>query len=271
MHIKLIAIDMDGTLLNEHNTLTPATIAAVKAAKQQGIKVVLCSGRPLTGLQQFFAPLGLIDAGDYAITFNGAMVQEADTGQVLLEHTLTYPDFRQLMQLAQDIGVHVHAEDAAKMYTPNADISKYTVREAYLVDMPLFYRQPETFAVDKQFAKVMLIDEPDLLTQAQKQIPQHFFDDYYFVHSEPYFLEALNKNANKGNAVMDLAKRLGYDASQVMAIGDQANDLPMIKAAGLGVAMGNAIPAVKAAAQVQTATNAQDGVAKAIRQWALSD
>ncbi|MCI1987122.1 MAG: sugar-phosphatase [Lactobacillus sp.] len=271
MNIRLIAIDMDGTLLNEHSALTPATIAAVKEAKQRGIKIVLCSGRPLTGLRQFFAPLGLVDDGDYAITYNGAMVQRADTGAILLQHSLDYQDFRQLMQLAADIGVHAHAEDELNMYTANADISKYSVRESFLVDMPLFYRLPDTFPADKHFAKVMFIDDPAVLSAAQTKIPQHFFDDYYFVHSEPYFLEALNKNASKGNAVMDLAQRLGYDRDAVMAIGDQANDLPMIEAAGLGVAMGNAIPAVKAAAQVQTATNTEDGVAKALRQWAFTD
>lgn len=271
MSIKLIAIDMDGTLLNEHNVLTQATIDTVKVAKTRGIKIVLCSGRPLTGLRAFFPQLGLTEPGDYAITYNGAMVQEADSGKVLLQHSLTYAEFLELTQLAKDLNIHTHAEDEANMYTPNRDISRYSVRESFLVDMPLFYRLPEEFPADKQFAKVMFIDHPKLLAAAQQKIPQAFFDRYYFVNSEPFFLEALNKKASKGNAVTDLAGKLGLTMDQVMAIGDQGNDLPMIQAAGLGVAMGNAIPEVKAAAQVITATNAEDGVAKAIRQYAFND
>lgn len=269
MSIRLIAIDMDGTLLNEHNLLTANTIATIKTAKTRGIKIVLCSGRPLTGLKAFFPQLGLVDPGDYAITYNGAMVQEADSGKVLLAHTLNYQQFLELTNLANQLHVHSHAEDEANMYTPNRDISRYSVRESYLVNMPLFYRQPEEFAADKQFAKVMFIDEPELLAKAKAQIPQNFFDRYYFVNSEPFFLEALNPKASKGNAVADLAAKLNLDLTEVMAIGDQANDLPMIQVAGLGVAMGNAIPEVKAAAQVITATNAEDGVAQAIRQYAF--
>ncbi len=269
MPIRLIAIDMDGTLLNEHNLLTPATIATVKEAKTRGIKIVLCSGRPLTGLQPFFEPLGLVDDGDYAITYNGAMVQRADTGEILLQHSLTYAEFLELTTLATKLGVHSHAEDEARMYTPDRDISRYSVRESYLVNMPLSYRQPDEFAQDKRFAKVMYIDDPNFLAQVQAKIPASFFDRYYFVNSEPFFLEALNKQASKGNAVKDLAAKLGYGLDEVMAIGDQANDLPMIKVAGTGVAMGNAIPEVKAAAQFTTATNAEDGVAQAIRNYAF--
>ena len=269
MSIRLIAIDMDGTLLNENNLLTPTTIATIKEAKTRGIKIVLCSGRPLTGLQPFFKPLGLTAPGDYAITYNGAMVQHADTGEILLQHSLSYQDYVELTALAAKLGVHSHAEDEARMYTPDRDISEYSVRESYLVNMPLSYRLPTEFAQDKQFAKVMFIDDPKILAAAQAKIPAEFFARYYFVNSEPFFLEALNKKASKGNAVSDLAAHLGYTMDMVMAIGDQANDLPMIEAAGLGVAMGNAIPEVKAAAQVTTATNAEDGVAKAIRTYAF--
>ena len=269
MSIKMIAIDMDGTLLDPNQQLTAETIKTVKEAKTHGIKIVLCTGRPLTGLEQFFGPLGLVDPGDYAITYNGAMVQHADTKEILLQHSLSYDDFVDLTALANRLNVHSHAEDADYMYTPNADISKYSVRESYLVNMPMFYRLPDQFPHDKQFAKVMFIDEPDVLAAATAKIPADYFERYYFVNSEPFFLEALNKNASKGNAVTDLAQKLGYSMDEVMAIGDQANDLPMIKAAGCGVAMGNAIEEVKAHAQVITATNAENGVAKAIQQYAF--
>ncbi len=269
MPIRLIAIDLDGTLLNEHHTLNPATVETIKEAKKQGITVVLCSGRPLTGLQTFLHELGLTEPGDYAISYNGGMVQHADTGEALVQHGLTYHDFRRLFNLADDLGVHVQALDRNHLYTPNADISRYTVRESFLVNMPLFYRQATDFAPDSEFVKVMMIDEPDLLEQAKANIPADVRDDYYIVNSEPFFLEFMNKHVSKGNAVTALAEHLGYSMAEVMAIGDQANDLPMLKVAGTGVAMGNATAEVKAVADVETATNIEDGVAKAIAKYAL--
>jgi Cof subfamily protein (haloacid dehalogenase superfamily) len=269
MAIKLIAIDLDGTLLNDQKELNPATVAAITAAKAAGIKVVLCSGRPLTGVRKFLRQLQLTDAGDFAISYNGAMVQHTDTGAAVVASTISYADYRRIQDLADTLGVHAHVLDDKQLYTANADISKYTVREAYLVDMPLFYRLPDSFPADKRFVKVMLIDDPDLLANAAQQIPATFHQDYYIVNSEPFFLEFMNKSVSKGNAVTTLAKHLNLSMAEVMAIGDRENDLSMIQAAGTGVAMGNAIPEVKAAAQVVTATNENDGVEQAIREYAL--
>lgn len=269
MAIKLIAIDLDGTLLNANHGLNPATIAAVKDAKAAGIKVVLCSGRPLTGVKLYLPELGLTEPGDFAISYNGALVQHTDTGKTVLSESLSYAEYRRIEKLARTIGVHAQVLDDAHLYTANADISRYTVRESYLVNMPLFYRHADDFPTDKQFAKVMLIDEPAVLDAAIKHIPDEFYRDFYIVKSEPFFLEFMAAKVNKGNAVTALAQYLGYSMDEVMAIGDQGNDLPMIKAAGTGVAMGNALPEVKAAAQHVTATNVEDGVAKAIREWAL--
>ncbi|WP_127849381.1 sugar-phosphatase [Lacticaseibacillus hulanensis] len=270
MSIKLIAIDLDGTLLNENHALNPATVTAVKRAKEQGIKVVLCSGRPLTGLQAYLHELNLTEPGDFSISYNGALVQHVDTGKTVVSETLSCADYKRIQDLANELHIHAHVQDEAHIYTMNADISPYTVRESFLVNMPLFYRLPDTFPADKRFAKVMLIDDPAKLAAAKEKIPAAFFDDYYIVNSEPFFLEFMNKAVSKGNAVTALAKYLGYTMDEVMAIGDQANDLPMVEAAGTGVAMGNAIDAVKDAAQVITATNVNDGVAKAITEYALN-
>ena len=117
MSIKLVAVDMDGTLLNENNVLSPKTIEVVKAAKAQGIKVVLCTGRPLTGVTPFLHELGLTDSSDYVITFNGALVQNTATGEILVRHTLTHAQYLELETLSRTIGVHLHAEDDQFIYT----------------------------------------------------------------------------------------------------------------------------------------------------------
>jgi len=272
MSIKLVAVDMDGTLLNENNVLSPKTIKVVKTAKTQGIKVVLCTGRPLTGVTPFLQELGLTEASDYVITFNGALVQNTASGEILVRHTLTHTQYLEIESLSRQIGVHLHAEDDQFIYTANRDISRYTTGESALVNMPIKFRHVDEIAPDKAFSKAMLIDEPAILAEAKAKIPEHIFNEYQFVQSEPYFLEVLNKNAGKGNGLRDLANALGIQQDEVMAVGDQGNDLSMLEYAGLPVAMDNAIPELKAIAKVITKSNhlGQDGVAYAIEQHALS-
>ncbi|GKT03085.1 sugar-phosphatase [Furfurilactobacillus sp. WILCCON 0119] len=269
MTIKLIAIDIDGTLLNEKNELAAATITAVQAARDAGIKVVLCTGRPLTGVKDYLDQLGLIGADQYVVTFNGALAQTT-SGDVLVHHTLTYTDYRELEALAEQFGAHFHTETNDYIYTANKDISPYTIAESFLVKMPIRYRSVAEMPEDLVVSKCMFIDDPAIISRAAANLPQAFTDKFYFVQSEPFFLEAMNKSASKGNAITGLAKDLHIDMADVMAIGDQGNDLSMITAAGLGVAMGNAIDDVKAAAQAITLPNSEDGVAAAINKYALS-
>lgn len=269
MTIKLIAIDIDGTLLNENGDLNPATISAVQAARDANIKVVLCTGRPLTGVAGYLKQLGLAGDDQYVITFNGALAQTI-SGRILVHHTLDYQQYRQLENLSHTLGTHFHVETDQAIYTANKDISPYTIGEAYLVNMPIRYRSVDEMPTDLTLSKAMFIDDPKLIEAAYQALPAEAKQQFYFVRSEPYFLEAMNQAASKGNAITGLASDLGLTMAEVMALGDQGNDLSMIQAAGLGVAMGNAIPELKAAAQAVTLTNREDGVAAAIQKYALN-
>jgi len=266
--VKLIAIDMDGTLLNEHSELNPATIDAVQAARDQGIKVVICTGRPLSGVSPFLKQLQIDGDDEYAITFNGSMAQTI-SGRIITSHTLTHDDYIDLEALSRKLGIHCHVESEDHIYTANRNISPYTVGESALVYMPIRYRAPGDMRIDMPVVKAMFIDQPELLAAAAEKIPQRFHDKYAIVKSAPYFLEFMNPNASKGAALKDLAERLKLTADNVMAIGDQGNDLSMLKYATNSVAMGNAIPQAKALAKFETKTNIEDGVAFAIRNWAL--
>lgn len=269
MSVKLIAIDMDGTLLNEHSELNPATIEAVHAAQAQGIKVVLCTGRPLNGVTPFIKQLGLKGDDEYVITFNGAMAQTVE-GKIMTSLTLTHNDYIDIEALSRKLGVHCHVESEDHIYTANADISPYTVGESSLVQMPIRYRSTDQMRADLPIVKCMFIDTPDVLGPAIEKVPADFHDRYYIVQSEPFFLELMNKAASKGRTLKVLAEQLHLNADEVMAIGDQGNDLSMIEYATNSVAMGNAIDDVKAVAKYETKTNIEDGVAHAIKTWALA-
>lgn len=266
--IKLIAIDIDGTLLNEENILAQETIDAVTEARKQGIKVVLCTGRPLTGVKPYLKALNISGKDEYAITFNGAQVQDADAN-IIEKFDLDHQDFVELEKLSHELNTNFQIETTDFIYSTNRDISPYSVMESYLVNMPIKVRTPEEITEDIEIVKAMLIADPDVVAKAIPAVPERFLDHLSMVRSEPVFIEFMNQKASKGAALSKLASRLGFTADNVMAIGDQGNDISMVTYAGLGVAMGNAADDLKAVANKETKTNKENGVAYAIRNFAL--
>ncbi|MFV0561059.1 MAG: sugar-phosphatase [Enterococcus sp.] len=271
MSIKLVAIDIDGTLLNDAREITTEVKETIRTAADNGIYVVLCTGRPLPGVADQLNELGLFAENDYVITYNGALVQSTKTQSIIARHTLSYEDFLEIETMSRRVGSHLHSIDDHTIYTANRDISRFTVHEASLVNMPLKFRTPEEMTPDMNLVKMMMIDEPEILDAAIAKLPEEFREKYTTVKSTDFYFEILNKEASKGAAVANLAAHLGLKQEETMAIGDNENDLSMIDYAGLGVAMGNAVPIVKEHADVETVTNNESGVAKAIQQYVLAD
>jgi Cof subfamily protein (haloacid dehalogenase superfamily) len=269
MAIKLIAIDMDGTLLNHKHEITPAVKQAIGAAREKGVYVALATGRPFIGIQRYLLELDLLQEGQYCVTNNGALVQRTANGECVSEITLGFDDYLYFEAMARQIDVHFHALTFDTLYTANPDISRYTVFEAHLTGMPLKFRRVDEMDKTLRFPKVMMIDEPAVLDRAISRIPKDAFNRYTIMKSAEYYLELLRKEANKGVGVKALADYLHLSANEVMAIGDQENDLAMIEYAGTGVAMGNAIDQLKAISQFVTKTNMEDGVAVAIQKLVL--
>jgi Cof subfamily protein (haloacid dehalogenase superfamily) len=268
MSIKLVAIDIDGTLVTDEKKITPEVFEAIQEAKRQGVKIVICTGRPLPGVKGYLNELNLMDKGDYVIVFNGGLVQETSTGEEFVRYTMTHDDYLEIEMWSRKLGVHMHAITNDAIYTANRNIGEYTINEAFLVKMPVKYRTPEEMS-DKEIVKMMYIDAPEKLAQTIENVPLSMKENYTTVQSTPYYYEILNKRANKGAALLALAEKLGIDQSETMAIGDEANDLAMLEVAGLSVAMGNATESVKAACDVITETNNNSGVAVALRKWVL--
>ncbi|MBM7642558.1 sugar-phosphatase [Streptococcus loxodontisalivarius] len=268
MSIKLVAVDIDGTLITDDRQITSEVFEAIQDAKAAGVKVVIATGRPIPGVQSLLSQLNLNQEGDYVITFNGGLVQDAATGQDIVKETLTYVDYLDIEFLSRKLDVHMHAITKEGIYTANRNIGKYTVHEATLVDMPIYYRTPEEMA-DKEIVKIMMIDEPEILDQAIANIPQEFYDKYTIVKSKPFYLEIMDKKVSKGNAIIHLADKLGITMDETMAIGDEENDRAMLEVVGTPVVMENGVPSVKALAKHITKSNNDSGVAHAIREWVL--
>ncbi len=269
MAIKLIAIDIDGTLLNPQHEVTPRVKAAIEAARDKGVAVVLATGRPFLGVQRYLRELGLEKEGQYCITNNGALVQKANDASCVAEVPVTFEDYLYYEQMSRELGVNFQALTQSHLYTANKDISRYTIHEVGLTGMPLRYRTVEEMDPTLIFPKIMMIDEPERLDAAIARIPAEAYERNTIMKSAPFFLEILNKEVNKGAGVKLLAERLGLQRDELMALGDQENDLAMLEFVGTGVAMGNAISVVKEVAQFVTTSNREDGVAVAIEKFVL--
>lgn len=267
---KLIAIDIDGTLMNDRKEITKEVNDAIQAAKAKGVKVVICTGRPIVGVQSIIEELKLNDEDDYVITFNGALVQNTYSKDVESQITLTYKNLKELYELSQKIDSPLQFFDTENLYTPHREISRYTVHEAHINQIPIHYRPIDEVPEDMLIPKVMFIDEPERLNTTIANIPESFWEKYTFVKSTPFFLEILDPRVSKGNAVRLLAEKLGIKREEVICIGDGENDLSMVEYAGCGVAMANAESIVKEAAQFHTLSNNENGVAFAIEKLILN-
>lgn len=266
---KLIALDMDGTLLNEEKRVTERTKKAIQAARDKGVTVVIATGRPIDGVTRYLEELDMFTDKDYVLSYNGGLVLNTKSREVICKIGLLGEDVHYLYNLSKELGVNIHAfSEKNGLVTPKN--SKYTEVEAEINNIKINEIDFNTIESDESFIKIMMIDEPEILQNAVDNLPKEVYEKYTVVRSTPYFLEFLNKEVNKGTGVELLAKHLGIKREEIITMGDAGNDLHMIEYAGMGIAMGNAFEEVKAAANYITDTNEEDGVAKAIEKFVLS-
>lgn len=272
MAIKLVAIDIDATLINDQRQITPRTKQAIQAANQQGVKVVLCTGRPMTGVDAYLTELGLNHQDDeYVISFNGALAQSTNE-QVLVNYTLSFADYVDWQAFCTKHNVKSQIESRDYIYTTNRDLSPWTIHESDLVSMPVRVRSLDEMAHTQDqyvLAKGMMLGDKKQLDDVQSAITKQFTDRFTIIRSEDFYLEIVDHRASKGSTLKALSEELGIKQDEVMALGNAQNDNSMIEYAGIGVAMGNSVPETKAVADVITDTNNNDGVGKAIEKYVL--
>lgn len=262
---KLIAVDMDGTLLREDKTISDRTKEAIRGAVQKGVKVVLASGRPIEGLERYLNELELTSENDYVMSFNGSLIQNVKTRQIVSKNILKGSDLKKLYALSKEIGVNIHAFTKQGCITPK--MNEYTQLEGRINGIEIYEADFDTLSEEEDVIKVMFIDPQPVLEEAMKKIPEAYYEEFTIVRSAPFFLEFLHKKSSKGTGIKALGDHLHISREEIICIGDAGNDLDMIEFAGLGVAMGNAFPEVKEAADYITSTNEEDGVAHVIEKF----
>ncbi|GAA5647390.1 Cof-type HAD-IIB family hydrolase [Vibrio proteolyticus] len=266
---KLIALDMDGTLLNSQKAISPRTKDAIAKARAAGVKVVLASGRPLEGMQDKLDELGISGDNEFVLFYNGSMVKELGSGAIIHQKIIDGRAAKQVAKLAQELGLNTHAfSQIHGLITPKT--SEYTQVEASINGLPVTEIDFDTLEDDHPIVKAMIVAAPDKLTAAIKTLPQELHQDFTIVQSAPFFLEFLNTGSNKGVGIQAIAEHLGIRSEEVICMGDAENDHHMLRYAGLGVAMANAMEETKAIADYITLSNDDDGVAYVIEKFVLN-
>jgi len=266
MNIRLVATDLDDTLLRNDRTLSKRVIRAIYQAREQGVHVTFATGRMPASTRPYVEQLG-IDVP--IITYNGAMIQEALSGEVLYRKVIPVEIAREVVDwlLSQGSHLHVYRQDQVFVHKMNSWSREYSrairvpVEE---MDLLRLLEQEEEGA-----EKILMFGENKALEAWGERIREKFSGQVHITRSKPHFLEIIHPEVNKGVALTALAKRLEIGQDEVMAIGDNLNDLEMIRYAGLGVAIGNARQEVKDVANAVTTSNEDDGVAQAIEQYVL--
>ena len=262
--IKLIAIDLDGTLLNDAKEVDPESIRAIHSAQKQGVKVVLCTGRPYLAMKNLVAKIGFSDE-DYIAVFNGGQIRKAQSGELVYRNDLSREDMLAWVQECQRLNLPLNVIDDEWVYEPlsypkdypSQYVKKLTTAPSKQVDF-------ESFGPDQVFNKFVINVDADHLDRQLKIIRQEMVGEYSLSRSYPFQLEIMARGVHKGLALIQLGQLLSIDLADMVGIGDQGNDLPLLETAGHPVAMGNAIPKVKDLAEYVTTTNNKAGVAQAI-------
>ena len=268
--IKLIALDLDGTLLTSDKKISERNLAALKAAQAKGVKVVLTTGRPLKAMDFFLHELGTDGREDeYTITFNGGLVQR-NTGEILDKTVFSYDDVARIYEETDKLYIPLDAICEGLVYQIQSDQdSLYAQFNPALTFEPIDFSD---LSSQQTYNKCVTAYAQEPLDAAIEQISPELFERYEIFKSREMLLEWSPKNVHKATGLEKLIAHLGIERSQVMACGDEANDLSMIEWAGLGVAMQNAVAIVKEAANVVTPmTNDEDAVAWAIEEYVLKE
>lgn len=271
MAIKLIAVDLDGTLLTNNETILAETVRTLRQANANGIKIVLCSGRPLSGVMPYEEELGFSGNKQYAIVFNGAVIQTL-AGKVLMSQELDYRDFSTMLRLQHLAHVNLHFETTECFWTCDRDLSVQMQINAALTDNIMKVRNKDEIKPGFTFNKVgfTCAQDSDQIAKLWASLPEWVFQSYDVVRSLNNIIEINQIGASKGNALMDLAQRLKIDQRDVMVFGDQGNDLSMFANPEFTkVAMGNAIEEIKNKADYVTDDNEHNGIAKALKKMVL--
>ncbi|MGG1314433.1 Cof-type HAD-IIB family hydrolase [Cohnella laeviribosi] len=261
---KLVAMDLDDTLLRDDLSVSEATKAAMAKAIAQGVHLTIATGRMFASAKQVAEQVGI---NVPIITYQGSLIRNLLDSQVLYERFVPKETARLLYEYTREHGLYLQTYINDRLYAFNdgEKLVAYAKQSniPYIVE-PEFDRLPEG-----HHTKLMIIDAPERLQELAPILRPLVGEDVHVTTSKPNYLEFIHREGTKGHALRFLASHYGIPIEQTIAIGDAWNDREMIEAAGLGVAMANAVPALREIADYVTLSNNEDGVRHVLEKFVL--
>ena len=268
--IRVLALDLDGTLTNDKKEVTPRTRAALDAAAAQGVTIVLASGRPTAGIAPLAKDLGLDKKGGCILSYNGGCIVDCGTGETLYQQVLDAKYIPELCQFAAEQKVAIVTYNKEGVVTEHPE-DEWAAREGFTCKLPMIKVDDLAKYVDYPVSKMLITLDPARRDEVCALGQKKFDGRLGLYPSSPFFIEAVPLGVAKDASLNALLDRMGLTRDNLMACGDGLNDRSMIEFAGVGVAMQNAEDPVKAVADYVTeADNNHDGVAEAVEKFILN-
>jgi Cof subfamily protein (haloacid dehalogenase superfamily) len=263
--IRLIALDLDGTLVGPDLTIRPRVRDAIAQARERGVAITIVTGRMLAAARPFAHQLGIDGA---LVCYQGAAIFNVTTGQVVQMTPVRQDVTREVLAWAAERGIHAQCYLDDKLYLQSINEFSKRYTDLARVEPHLVPSLSEMFH-DRPTIKIVLVDNPAPSEQHLAALTSLLGDRAYLTRSNVDFVEVLDPRVNKGAALAFVADGYGATLEETLAVGDAWNDLPLLEAAGIGVAMGSGPPELLARADAVVGDVAHDGVAEAIERFVL--
>ncbi|MBC1450388.1 HAD family phosphatase [Listeria welshimeri] len=276
MTTQAIILDIDGTLLNDDKKISPETKKALITAQQNGVKLILASGRPTTGMHLYAEQLEMKKYHGLLVSYNGAKVVDCQTKEELFNQTLTIAEGKAVLEHMKQFEVKVMIDKDDYMYVNNVydcyitykgeeiNIIQYESRGG---NFKLCEKEDLAAFLDCRINKILTAGDPDYMQKNYQAMMAPFKNTLNCVFTADFYFEFTAKNIDKAKALDTVLTPMGIHAENIIAFGDGHNDITMVKYAGTGIAMDNAVPELKAVANSITLSNNKDGIAQALNNF----
>ena len=265
---RAIALDLDGTLTNHDKVVTPRTRQALLKAQELGTVIILASGRPTYGIVPVAECLELEKRGGYILSYNGGNIVNAKTGEKLFSQFLPDAVIPILYKYAKEKSHALLGYAGNEIITEMPD-DPYVKEESRINKMNIRKVDNLLDALEPHPTKLLMTGDPTDMIKAEEELVEILGEKMDIFRSAPFFLELVPKGIDKAQSLLRLLSKINLTPADLMAFGDGYNDLSMLKLAGVGVAMANAAPEVRADADYVTLSNEEDGVAEALLHFGM--
>lgn len=255
----VLALDLDGTLTDSKKRISERTKESIDKFITAGGTVALASGRPTFGVMPVAKILELDKKGGYILSYNGGCFLDCKNNKQLFMRELTHEYLPILEKQAKEFGINLMTYNGDKAYALDIDEQYYMIE----ININHFIRvkaDPLTPQITFPIIKCLMTADGDYLAKVEREMKKYWEGKLNIVRSEPYFLEVTEVGIDKASTITNMVKKLGKSVDNLICCGDGFNDLSMIQAAGIGVAMANAQERVRAAADYITKSNDEDGI-----------